>query len=165
MSELDDLMAKVPILSREDRAKLRAAMSALDGATATATVEDSKKLDTDAQVVWDVLSAELHAMGIHCPPLGVFKRTRDYSTFLKAVPVVAAFVRQGFRVKTRASFRRAVRIGVRVVIRTVGKYDRVTLCLRSVVGNLQRMDGMVEHQFPGYRESGLLPILLRPSKR
>jgi len=122
--------------------------------------------DTDSEsgfyaVMCDVLTEH----GCYSPiPYGTFKRLPQYKAFREAVPVVTSYVRQYLKPANRLEERKAYNVLLAMVCRWL-KTVEIPRTVKTCVENLEKIPSLVEVRFPGYREAGMLPAILRAKKR
>src|SRR4051794_107908 len=97
------------------------------------------------------------------PPLSVLLRNRRMGNVLRqALSAVQELVRDEFKAKGRAEKVKVIRLLVRLTAMELAKRDALNplrLCLR-----LRECERTVDRHFPGYRVSGLLPLLVQQRK-
>lgn len=90
------------------------------------------------------------------PPL---KKLPHYSQFKKGVVDLLEYVEAYFAPKKKIDKIKVVMILVKMLARQI-KREEIPVSHRTISQALNRVGSIVELQFPGYRESGLLPMLI-----
>ncbi len=147
---MSEILDKLTTLTPEELRELRARAGLLLQ-NSTASSGDS----IDEEVLADVLADELRAKSIRVPVYGVLKRMHHYKAFHEAAPLVEAFTTAHVRPRTKAERRVAYTVFVRMVVRYM-ESARIPVSHKAACQQLRRVPEIVERQFPGYVENGLL---------
>ena len=94
------------------------------------------------------------------PPFTVFARTNTFASFRRGVILFLEYIEQYCKPKKRLERMKIIHVFLRMLVRRLRR-DGVPLSSKTMASALLRVENIVEDQFPGYRESGLLPILLK----
>lgn len=142
----------LPAFTPEERRRVWAACAALG-------VEDSGRRHAAEDDVFDVLHSFLRARGQSCPPIGTAKRTRSWRQFKAGAAAVEEWMCDHVKARVPLKKRRALDIAFRVTARALEKQE-IPVTFGTMSQALDRTPALVDVQFPGYREAGLLPVLL-----
>lgn len=143
MATLPDLSS----LSREQIREIRARADFMLGA------EES----TDGCA--EVYAALVEAAGPACPPLHAARRSKHWPAFSRSAPALLAFAAE-FKPRNRAERRAALMICVEVFSDWLAE-RRIPVYWSTLASGLDKVPGLVDRAFPGYRASGMLPAILR----
>ena len=134
---------------------MSAAISFLSG---SGTAQDDS--DHDSVLVYDVLERMMLTRGVRVPPLAVVRRGRAGRSLVQGSHRLVQLVRTDLAAKKPAQ----VRVGIELVLRLTARRMRragVPVSAESIAFNLGKCSEWVDLEFPGYRENGLLPVLLK----
>ena len=110
--------------------------------------------------VYESICDTLKFEGIAPPPFGTFARTNAFSSFRGGVVCFLQYIGQHCAPKMRVERQKVIYVFVRMLARRLRR-DGIPLSAKTMSSTLSRIENIVEDQFPGYRESGLLSVLLK----
>lgn len=149
---MSDLAADLPSMSQDQLREIVA--------RATALLKPADRNRTDEQDLYSALTTELTSQGISLPHYAIAMKSPAGPTFLRGASVVSSFVAEHIEPTTKAhrilAYRRFMKMLARWMV-TCG----IPVTLKNVAQNLDKVPAIVQRQFPGYLESGLLPMVLR----
>ena len=119
---------------------------------------------TDAQHIHWLFTDKLKAEGKPCLPFFALTKAAHYSTFIDGVKMFYNFVDHFLKPANKTEREKAVQVLPRMLARRLER-DGVPVSHSSLSSALQRVSSIVDDQFPGYRESGLLPMLISSHQR
>ena len=162
MSAIDRVIQDFPSMSQGQLKKVMAAAQYLlneanpSGSWNSSTAMVYRLVD---QVVSD-------SIGSASLPLGIFLRSRSVSkSKVNAVSAgLITFIKNNFGCSNRAEMCKAITILARAVVNRLRR-DGVPISHQTVFANLSRVPTIVDSQFPGYRQSGMLKMLLSAPQR
>lgn len=117
-------------------------------------------LDTDLALVHSVVSSVLASRGTRCPPLGVIVRQSYFPELRMGAQVLCEYVDKYVLPSTRGERAKALRVFIEMIVRGLPPRG-IPVTVRTVCQSLTSVGAYVEQQFPGYLESGLLPVVVR----
>lgn len=145
----DDVVAAIPGWTAAGRARVLAALLASKGER----VANGRA----SEAVYAALADVLKAKGIAVWSLGTYQR---HKTFGKNAEAITAFVKEWIRPADQGVERKALKILIELVAKDLVKRGKV--CDQAeIVWNLGRACPLLDAAFPGYREGGNLPMVLR----
>jgi hypothetical protein len=109
----------------------------------------------DEEMVHDAICSELSER----IPYRILPRASHYKEFKAKASELAEWVRENLEPKTKLERKKGLSILIRILCRWLRDCN-VPLSHRALTRNLQKVPGLVDREFPGYLESGLLPIVL-----
>lgn len=119
------------------------------------------KADADQQLVCKELETLLgHAGDRRALPLTVLLKSGAGKAFCQGVPLFMDFIRSEFGPARQVQTVKVVRVLLRCIATDLTRRS-VPVCPRTVSQGLARVAAVVDKSFPGYREAGLLPFLLK----
>lgn len=118
------------------------------------------KSENAGEEVYDQLREWLLGKGVGALPYQVFVRTsKRYPAFLEGAKELRAFAVQHLRARTQLERIAAYGLLLRAMDRRTQELA-IPRSLASFLNLLPKAPGLLEREFPGYLESGLLPQLL-----
>jgi len=143
-----------PDLTRMSRADLLKLRELVDH-----RLEDYRKPD-DLVVVYRWMEEALKRRGITSPPYSLLKKQSWFSTFKAGAEHLDAFINQYFQVQRRAErYKLYLRVGDLLITDMVER--GVPVSPRALATSLTRTSQVIDLAFPGYRESGLLNVIIK----
>lgn len=146
-------------MSPEELRKVRARVAfLLDG------VDDAGSADSGAErEVYDAIRAALEARGASFASFAAFTKTAGYKTFRQEAPRIVDYVKKNFKVSRKNE---RVRVLFLLSELLLAWFDEARLVPgpRTICQQIGKIPVIVERAFPGYRESGLLPIVAKIKK-
>lgn len=124
---------------------------------------ESKRAEGDEQLLFTAIAQQLDAKG-QTWSLGMLARNALYTQFQSRCLATTIYVDRFFQPKNRLERLKAFRLLTRVLLRFL-ENARVPITLKTVVQNLDKIPRLVDDEFPGYLESGVLPMLLQRQAR
>jgi len=115
--------------------------------------------DPDEEMLHDVLVDTLTAHHHRAMPLHVARKAPHWGTFRENAAHILAFVRTHIT-ENRVAMRKALGVLLRIQARWMLTRG-IPLSHRTVCQQLVRIPDLVEREFPGYLESGLLSMIVR----
>ena len=156
---VNDICMAVASLSRKERGLVRAACDRFGPSPQSKSIhdEDEKFLlfyGEFTEIMREVVGTKLPKSPSHLPP----KLYRD----LKSGWVVADYLLDQIKIRVRLPQRiQFYRIIVLTVIDYIDNIDKMPVVTKTVIGQLQNCPALLRQQFPGYRQAGLMSLMLR----
>lgn len=154
-----DILSSLPDLSAGELQELQARVGLLLGNAAPATTSSST-----APEVFELIRDRLRQRGDSAPPWSVWSR-RAPASAVKALKEGAAtlerFVTKYLCVSKRVDRLLATKILIQVVIAGMADRQFQRIKVDTVGSELQRLRDHVESAFPGYIDSGWLPLIIK----
>lgn len=117
--------------------------------------------DADQQLVVHEIEALLSQAGDRrALPLSVLMNSAAGKPFRQGVPLFMGFIREYFAPARKVQTVRIVRVLLGCIAQDLTRRS-APVCPRTVCQSLARVASIVDQSFPGYREAGLLPFLLK----
>ena len=117
--------------------------------------------DRQVRLVYDAIDDALREMTGKSTPMPVMQKQRAWRQFEKAAPMVLLAANQGFAARTERHRRKAVALMVRAAIEYLVEVLELAPTFQAIASQLQFPLRVLEHYYPGYPKSNLLPVLLR----
>lgn len=118
--------------------------------------------DTDARLVYEQIGAALKRCRVSVLPYPVAQRSAPwFLDYRKGSALLLDYVREHMKPRDRVALTAAVRLVVDVLVRAVGRSKRPGLSFRRMAYELSWTPERMDDAFPGYRQSGLLSVLLK----
>ena len=119
--------------------------------------------DDSPALVYRAMTEALRGMGTKLPPMQVFCRTPAYSQFVKTAPLVVEFS-DHFQPKTKTQRFAVVKMLCRLTAMRMREVA-IPVSARTLAQQLSSVADYVDIQFPGYRQSNLLPIVMQQLRK
>lgn len=160
VKSLENVLDALPRMTQKELRELNARTSMLlTGATAAPGKRE--RLDVSGMKdTYTVLADELKKWGANPVPYVALARGKMFPVFRDAVPLLQEYVTTNMKPKNEGVRRRAVRIILGLVVQHVHAHCRAPLSTVTALRALPNFGAIIERQFPGYAEAGLLPIIL-----
>jgi hypothetical protein len=159
------VIERLPQMSEDELRDLATRVSyLLDPAAKITTVKPSsrrhRKPDENLQLLWDEMKYVLDKACGTMPPLPVFMRQRQMAGTMRAASeAIVRMVQDVFKTNHRAERVKVVRL---IVGLTADDLDRRgSLTPLRLAQRLRRAEQTLDRHFPGYRQSGMLPMVLK----
>ena len=117
----------------------------------------------DEELVFSVVSDLFKDRGLSEAPFRVIAKQSYFPKYRESVASLGKYIDRFIKPKTRVERRKVVLILVRMLIRWMTEAS-VPVSYKTVALNLSKVPDLVDRQFPGYRQSGLLPILVKQTR-
>jgi hypothetical protein len=147
-------------MNREQLREVWAKASALLGVQGSKTPTTDAKGSERPRDFYDEMKRLLEADGVFCPPFPVFAKSRNFVAFKAGVDVLYAYVDKYFKPKKRLERSRIHKVLLGLIVTHMRAEGRVPVSVNTVARRLVAVGGLVDMEFPGYRESNMLPIML-----
>jgi len=139
-------------LSRDDLRELKGRVEYL--------LKGDKNVDDCGAQIHRVITDELTARGIYGMPFGVLKKQAYYAAHKEGSASVEEFSKRYMKPPSRVEALKVYRVLVKMLSRRLIA-EGTPLSPKTMSQGLKRIPAIVDCQFPGYRESGLLPAIYR----
>jgi hypothetical protein len=153
------VMEALSKLSPEDLREIQNRASfLLDPTSAPASPRQPKPLDKDIQQAYAVMKEVLEKCGESVPPVRVLLRDRRVGPALRSAAEVLGALLRDFKATHPAERFKVLRLVVGLSAQDLNA--RNVLTTLRLAQRLRYADRTVDRHFPGYRASGLLPMIL-----
>lgn len=127
------------------------------------TTKKRKCSPVDEDAFYSIIGNELKKkIRYKAPPLPVFKKTNDYKLFSQVFVDTLDYMEEVFKREklTRPKKLHFYLVATKIVLRDC-EGSPVPLSMRSMLTAYKLLPGLIERSFPGYVQSGLLPMILK----
>lgn len=155
---LDGLATLSPGELREAKARLQVLLGASGGIIDQVPGED----DDRGLVYHELCDMIRRKTGAKPPPLARFLDTKYAPAFRSGADEIIRYAVEHLKPRGRAGMIQAIRLLVSLIVRQVMLENRVPIAIGPLACNLGRVAELVDEAFPGYMESGLLGMVLKP---
>jgi hypothetical protein len=133
-----------------------------DGDSATKPAKAGSKDDQEAlQTAWDAFCQALQASEGSKPlPLSLTLRSRYGGQFRKVAKAIDRLIREDFRCKLPVERVKVARLLVGLAASEMEKQG-LTVSIKTLCDRLKNPNAVIDRAFPGYRASGLLPMIVK----
>lgn len=128
-------------------------------ATALLNGGDDADLTSDEELVLKRITIIIEDRGETCIDRSRVKHSPTYSTFRDGVQMLMNFVDQFIQPKDAVDREAACSVMLNAVVACMAPKRPVVFT--TICQDMQKISSVIDDQFPGYRESHLLPMLLR----
>lgn len=115
---------------------------------------------TDEGEVYTVIADVLRYSGIRLPPFGVIRKHAQFKRFREGAETLQAFLHRYTPGLRKVERFKALQVLTRVVVRRLHR-DNVPVGVLTLSDAFKRIGAIIDDQFPGYVESGLLVTIVR----
>lgn len=129
-------------------------------ATFLASTGGSSTADEALPLVFSQVQQILKDAGVETPPLKVVKAQGYYKALLEGSDTLIQYINANLHPESRGEKIKGVQVLLRMLVRWLENCG-IPVSVGTVARNLSKVPSLVEKEFPGYRESGLLPIILK----
>ena len=153
----EEINNRLPRLSQEELVELSKRIQFL------MSTKKRKTNPVDEDAFYSILGNELkRKIRYKAPPLPVFKKTADYKLFSQVFEDTLDYMSEVFKREriTRPKKLHFYLIATKIVLSDC-EGSPVPLSMRSLLTSYKLLPGLIDRSFPGYAQSGLLPMLLK----
>lgn len=151
----DDLMLALAKLSPKDLKEVQARTAALLSSQSDPKADEAETLVYQQMV--NVLKDLGHA---DLPPLKVIRLSKGGKALKEGTPKFVRYVEKHFRPQRRIDKINCLQLLLKMLVRRLHR-DGVPVSVTTLAQGLLRIAEVVDDEFPGYLESGFLPLLLK----
>jgi len=156
---IDEIENGLAELSTEELRRVRARIDFLTRGTSSSALPSASS--REEELVWDHLRHVVgRCRGKKLPPLSVYRRANPSFEFTERVEALMSFIRTFCKPATTTEEGQFVFLFLRVLSRDLQRRG-LPVGPKTLVQSFDRIGDVVDIGFPGYRESGLLPMLVR----
>ena len=146
------VIALLPMLSLEERERVKKALGALGGLAASGPTNG----DSDVDLVLHAIVSHLSARGAEHASVGMLKKSPQFNAFKVKIPAVVRF----FCTKNRTELNAFLNVAIPLL------YDDLTemgiaVSARTLLVHIHRLPATINKHFPRYASSGMLHLLLK----
>lgn len=132
--------------------------------TRASALLDRPQDDSATGLVHDALDGIFRKRGEKLPPMSVIKKLPHYGSFRDGSTALLEYIDTYLKPSTRVERLKAVNVLLAMLIRWLERRE-IPISHRAVSQSLSRVASIVDKQFPGYRQSGLLPMIVKAHQR
>lgn len=123
--------------------------------------QQDEKVDEAIKVVFHQMSIELREKGhLDIPPLKVVLQGKAGKGLRNGSKYFIQYIEQYFQPEKKIDKLHGVQLLLRMLIRRLER-DSIPVTVTTLAQQLSKINVVVEDEFPGYRQSGFLPLLLK----
>jgi hypothetical protein len=143
MPKFDEIVEIIPTLSSSQLRELQTRISAL----LSLGGDTENHGETDAGIVLGCISETLTGMGVEHVTPSFLRKSQNYSSFTKELPLLMVFLRK--QVTTKNHLRALLDIGIRLLYEDMRKMG-FPVSGRTLMLHMSRLPAVLDLSFPGY---------------
>lgn len=148
----DEAKRALSVLSSLPAEQKRAAFAML-GSSSTESSESSTLYIQLSKVICDLTGTQML-------PFSVFSKHETIATWKRSAPIISSYIEREVKPRSHSERIKCEYIFCKILVQWMLKIG-IPVSIYTAVKQLPQLLGCVEAEFPGYRESGLLPMILR----
>lgn len=152
VSQLAEVRARAGILSEAGGAKQRTT-----GLSGGQPMPDMIA-ETDVELVLSEIAGHLREQGIEFVSVSMLKKVQGFGKFAEKIPAVMIFFRK--ITTNRVKLRALIRIAIALLYKDLARMN-ISASTRTMMNHFHRVPAVLNRNFPGYAQSGLLGLLLQ----
>lgn len=145
------IISALPNLKSKELSSIKAAIEQL---------QTKEAPDKDVQLLFDAILTTINSK----LPWAKFEGSSAYKDFQAGAPGAVQFINQTFKPSTRTKTFLAMRLSIGLLVISLKKREIYTT-VGTMCRNLNRLPMVFDDAFPGYRESGLVPMLMKQMEK
>lgn len=167
VAHIKDVMESISQLPADQLKQVAAQVSFLrygsQGGESVHALRPNSDPDIEREMIGAVIRQECRTFGFRVPPDSVLQSSRHWPRFVKSIPCFLNYVDKYFSPKSRTERIKVIRVLVGCILKHLQSHH-IPRGHRSITDCLVKIHDVVDDQFPGYRESGFLPLIIHPNQ-